>query len=104
MSTRNTVRFDDLPFDLDKRRAVPYRAAEGEANRSEAKRAVVGRLSLSLKTMIADQEARPVAPKGPSPGEVAIEAIEHKSAAVGASMRDFWKWLIAELEKIQPNL
>lgn len=94
---------DLLPFDLDKRRAVPYRAKQGEADRSESKKNLSLRLEAHLRTMILHEQSLPAPAMSPPPADLAIEAIDAGSSAVAAKIRDFWKWIVDELALIEPN-
>jgi hypothetical protein len=93
---------EDLPFDLEKRRAITYRAEEGEADRSTAKEVLVGRLVTCISTMVFANKA--VVEPTPSPKIQAIEAIENHHVSQIPRIRAFWTWLLEELEKVGPDL
>jgi hypothetical protein len=91
---------EKLPFDLEKRRAIPYVAKEGEGDRSEAKKSLVGRLSTGIEAIARRQ---PIVPKR-TPADIAIEAIENQTPARRARIREFWAWVMATLHDIEPDL
>jgi hypothetical protein len=91
---------EGLPFDLEKRRAIPYTAKEGEENRSEEKKRLVGRLAAGIE-LIAKRQ--PIVPKR-TPADTAIEAIEGQVPARKARIRDFWQWVMSELHRLEPDL
>lgn len=91
---------EKLPFDLEKRRAIPYVAKEGEKDRSEAKKDIVGRLTSGIEAIARRQ---PIVPKR-TPADTAIEAIENQVPARKARIREYWTWLLAELHSIEPDL
>lgn len=91
---------ETLPFDLEKRRAIPYTAKVGEQNRSEAKKALVVRLTANIEAIAKRQ---PIVPRR-TPADIAIESIENKSPARRARVRDFWAWVMAELKRLEPDL
>lgn len=89
-----------LPFDLEKRRAIPYRAQEGEKDRSEAKKGLVARLSAGIEAIARRQ---PIVPRR-SRADIAIEAVEDQIPARKARIRDFWSWVFSELRQLEPDL
>jgi len=91
---------EKLPFDMEKRRAIPYVAREGEEDRSEVRKALVGRLAANVEAIAKRQ---PIVTRL-TPADTAIEAIENQLPARRARIRDFWKWMIDELQKIEPDL
>ncbi len=91
---------EKLPFDLEKRRAIPYRAQEKEKDRSEAKKLLVARLSGSIEAIAKRQ---PIVPKR-TPADIAVEAIEDQIPAKKARIRDFWAWALSELRRLEPDL
>lgn len=95
---------DDLPFDLDKRRAIGFLAREGEENRSEQKAALKSRFEAAIRLMIADEQNRPPARSGPTPAEAATEAIEEQSVSRRAKMRSYVASLFQRLQELQPDL
>ncbi|MBZ0212227.1 MAG: nucleotide-binding protein [Nitrospirae bacterium] len=91
---------EKLPFDLEKRRAIPYTAKEGEKDRSEERKVLVGRFTAGVATIARRQ---PIVPKR-TPADVAIEAIENQVPARRARIRELWAWLLEELHAIEPDL
>jgi len=91
---------ESLPFDIEKRRAIKYTAKEGETDRSEAKKALVGALASNI-ALIARRQ--PIVPRR-TPADIAIEAIENQSPARHARLREFWSWVMSELRRLEPDL
>lgn len=90
-----------LPFDLEKRRVTgSYRAKEGESDRSEEKKALTGKLVAGIEAIVRRQ---PIVPKR-TPADEAIEAVENQAPARKARIRDFWKWTMSELYRLEPDL
>lgn len=89
-----------LPFDLEKRRAIPYTAKEGETDRSDARKALIGRLVAGIEAIALRQ---PIIPKR-TPADEAIEAVENQIPARKARIRDLWSWVMGELRRLEPDL
>lgn len=92
---------DSLPFDLEKRRVTgAYTAKVGENDRSEEKKALIAKLVAGIEAIARRQ---PIVPKR-TPADVAIESVENHSVARRAKLREFWRWVLEELYRIQPDL
>ena len=92
-------RVEKLPFDLEKRRAVPYSASEGEPNRSEAKSGLVRRIKANIEVIA--QLGR--SGTQDTPAELAQDAISSQSPNRVLKVREFMGWVIAKLQEGDPG-
>ncbi|MBS1707998.1 MAG: hypothetical protein JSS65_04670 [Armatimonadetes bacterium] len=93
-------RVESLPFDLEKRRAMPYTAQEGQDDRSEAKASLVNRLTTGIEAIAKRQPIVIIK----TPAEIAIDAIEAGSSSRKLRIREAWTWALSELRRLEPDL
>lgn len=99
----NFGRIEDLPFDLEKRRAIGYQAAENEANRSEQKGALVRQLEGRLRQIIEAELARPPEQEATSAVEALLTAVNSNSPTRTARVREYWQSLKERLAALVPD-
>lgn len=88
---------EDLPFDLDKRRAVPFSAKEEETDRATPRGILAKTLGKGI-TAIMSLGVRAQAPPEPTVFDDAIHAIEAQLPARISKVRKIWPIVIAEIE------
>lgn len=91
---------EQLPFDLEKRRAVPYAAKEGETDRSEAKKALVGRLVACIEAIA---NMQPIVTRV-TPTEAARDAVASQTPNRLIRVREFQRWLFSTIDSADPGV
>jgi len=94
---------DQLPFDLDKRRVIPYVARPEDADRSTPRNDLAKTLESAIRAMIEEEEKVALAKTASSALHMAIEAIESASPATSARISNYWEWLIGSLASKEPD-
>lgn len=92
---------EDLPFDLNKKRALVYRSAPDDAERAPARTELRRKLEHALRDILEhhEQQVAPAAP--PSPAARAISAIEQEARDAPARTAEYMRTLAVALDTIK---
>lgn len=91
---------EKLPFDLEKRRAIPYTAKEGEKDRSEDKKGLISRLAAGVEAIAKRQ---PVVTRV-TPTEAARDAIASQTPDRIIKVRQFFGWFLESLDNLDAGV
>lgn len=91
---------EQLPFDLDKRRAFGYTAPEGDEDKSGLRKELASRLAAGISTIALRQ---PIVTRV-TPTEAARDAVTSQSPDRIMRVREFYRWLLESLDTADPGV
>lgn len=96
---------EELPFDLKQKRVQTYHFEEGGTDKAEQRKGLQSKLKNAIKDILVEHQKTNTSAESnaQSPTDRAIIAVQTKAADQSKAVREFMKWFVIELKKLDPH-